>query len=302
MDVTSETFGIILLTMLSASYAAERTLRLNPRYVAAIVGAVLLLLAVSKTHLVLADIGSLVRLRGRELFSPAGIQAFCFDLTKLADAKFTQVLILLVTVYLTLQTFCIPGTVALNAAIGALIGTAAGVPLCVALGTVGASLCYTLSSAVGTKLVEAVDLKLMKGKGVPKLRAQVQKYRSELLVYMLFLRLTPVLPNWLVNLASPIVHVPLKVFAVATCFGIIPQTYLSVRFGAFVAQQRNHPTVAADSHVVSQQVVSIVTTADTLFLCGVAVLIVVLARLKRRFAPSTSVTGSTHEDHRVAVD
>jgi uncharacterized membrane protein YdjX (TVP38/TMEM64 family) len=36
---------------------------------------------------------------------------------------------------------------------------------------------------------------------------------------MLFLRITPLLPNWFVNVASPIVGVPLHIFVLATLVG-----------------------------------------------------------------------------------
>jgi len=36
---------------------------------------------------------------------------------------------------------------------------------------------------------------------------------------MLFLRLTPLVPNWFVNIASPIVGMPIKIFATGTLFG-----------------------------------------------------------------------------------
>lgn len=36
---------------------------------------------------------------------------------------------------------------------------------------------------------------------------------------MLFLRVTPLIPNWFVNVASPIVGVPISTFAIATFIG-----------------------------------------------------------------------------------
>jgi uncharacterized membrane protein YdjX (TVP38/TMEM64 family) len=36
---------------------------------------------------------------------------------------------------------------------------------------------------------------------------------------MLFLRLTPLIPNWFVNLGSPLVGMPYKYFIIASIFG-----------------------------------------------------------------------------------
>lgn len=59
--------------------------------------------------------------------------------------------------------------------------------------------------------------------------SQVAKRREKLLNYMLFLRVTPTLPNTFINLASPIVDVPYHIFFLATFIGLIPAAYVTVR-------------------------------------------------------------------------
>ena len=46
---------------------------------------------------------------------------------------------------------------------------------------------------------------------------------------MLFLRVTPTLPNTFINVASPIVDVPYHIFFLATFIGLIPAAYVTVR-------------------------------------------------------------------------
>jgi hypothetical protein len=58
---------------------------------------------------------------------------------------------------------------------------------------------------------------------------QIAKRRDKLLNYMLFLRITPTLPNLFINLASPIVDVPFHIFFFATLIGLIPAAYITVR-------------------------------------------------------------------------
>jgi uncharacterized membrane protein YdjX (TVP38/TMEM64 family) len=58
---------------------------------------------------------------------------------------------------------------------------------------------------------------------------QVARRRQKLLNYMLFLRVTPTLPNTFINLASPIVDVPYHTFLLATLIGLIPAAYVTVR-------------------------------------------------------------------------
>lgn len=57
------------------------------------------------------------------------------------------------------------------------------------------------------------------------------KRRERLLNYMLFLRVTPTLPNTFINVASPMVDVPYHIFFLATFIGLIPAAYVTVRVG-----------------------------------------------------------------------
>jgi uncharacterized membrane protein YdjX (TVP38/TMEM64 family) len=59
----------------------------------------------------------------------------------------------------------------------------------------------------------------------------VAKRKAHLFNYMLFLRITPTLPNTFINMASPIVGIPYGTFLSATILGLIPATFISVRAG-----------------------------------------------------------------------
>lgn len=62
---------------------------------------------------------------------------------------------------------------------------------------------------------------------------QIAKRREKLLNYMLFLRITPTLPNTFINVASPIVDIPFHIFFLATMVGLIPASYITVRVSFF---------------------------------------------------------------------
>jgi uncharacterized membrane protein YdjX (TVP38/TMEM64 family) len=49
---------------------------------------------------------------------------------------------------------------------------------------------------------------------------------------LLFLRITPLLPNWFVNIACPLVDVPFKYFFLATLIGLVPANCLHISTGA----------------------------------------------------------------------
>nr|KJB37686.1 hypothetical protein B456_006G217400 [Gossypium raimondii] len=135
-----------------------------------------------------------------------------------------QVLVGYCAVYIFMQTFMIPGTVFMSLLAGALFGVLKGVALVVITATAGASSCYFLSKLVGRPLV----ISLWPDK-LSFFQAQVAQRRESLLNYMLFLRLTPTLPNTFINVASPIVDVPYHIFFMATFIGLIPAAFLTVR-------------------------------------------------------------------------
>ncbi|XP_043707491.1 uncharacterized membrane protein At4g09580-like [Telopea speciosissima] len=128
--------------------------------------------------------------------------------------------------YIFMQTFMIPGTIFMSLLAGALFGVIKGLVLVVFNATAGASCCYFLSKLIGRPLVNWLWAEKLRF-----FQAEIAKRREKLLNYMLFLRITPTLPNTFINLASPMVDIPFNVFFLATLVGLIPASYITVRAG-----------------------------------------------------------------------
>ena len=64
-----------------------------------------------------------------------------------------------------------------------------------------------MSKIVGQPLVQKFAPAKM-----AKWRSKVQENKDDLFNYILFLRITPFLPNWFINLTGPLVGVPLSPF------------------------------------------------------------------------------------------
>ncbi|KAG1334670.1 putative membrane protein [Cocos nucifera] len=126
--------------------------------------------------------------------------------------------------YIFMQTFMIPGTIFMSLLAGALFGVVKGVILVVFTATSGASSCYFLSKLIGRPLASWLWPEKLRF-----FQAEIAKRRDKLLNYMLFLRITPSLPNTFINMASPIVDIPFHVFFLATLVGLIPASYITVR-------------------------------------------------------------------------
>lgn len=90
----------------------------------------------------------------------------------------------------------------------------------------GASLCFLMSSTLAKQLVLTKFPALFK-----KFNGMVNKNRHNLFWYMLFLRLTPLVPNWFVNLGSPLVGIPYKYFLGASIIGLMPMNFILMKTG-----------------------------------------------------------------------
>ncbi|XP_014211539.1 transmembrane protein 41B [Copidosoma floridanum] len=158
------------------------------------------------------------------------------------DLYYVQVLMGLFVTYIFLQTFAIPGSIFLSILSGFLFPFPLALTLVCTCSAIGASLCYLLSSLAGKKLVQ----KYCPNKA--KLWAEtVTKHKDNLLNYMLFVRITPLIPNWFINLASPVVGVPLLPFMIGTLFGVAPASFVAIQAG----QTLNKLTSSKDAFPLS---------------------------------------------------
>lgn len=129
-----------------------------------------------------------------------------------------------VAAYAVAVAFSIPGAVVLTLAGGFLFGTAAASVYTVAGATAGAVAVFLAArSALGGLLRERA------GPWVAKLESG---FRENAFSYLLFLRLVPLFPFWLVNLVPAVLGVPLGVYTAATLLGIVPGVVVYASVGS----------------------------------------------------------------------
>lgn len=170
-----------------------------------------------------------------------------------------QVLVGYCMVYIFMQTFMIPGTVFMSLLAGALFGVFKGLALVLFTATAGASSCYFLSKVIGRPIV----FYLWPDKLI-FFREQIARRRTSLLNYMLFLRLTPTLPNTFINFASPIVEVPYHIFFAATIIGIIPASYITVKAGLAIGELQSIGDLYDINSIAAMFLIGILTVMPTL--------------------------------------
>lgn len=81
----------------------------------------------------------------------------------------------------------------------------------------------------------------------------IREHRGHLLNYIIFLRITPFLPNWFINITSPMLDVPLKIFFVATFIGVAPPSFVAIHAGTTLHQ------LSSSSGIVSATSILILT-------------------------------------------
>ncbi len=136
------------------------------------------------------------------------------DLTAFVAAQGGLAVLAYVGVYALAVAFSVPGGTVLTLAGGFLFGTLWGGAYAVVGATLGAVAVFLAArSALGEAL---------RRKARPWIGRLEEGFREHAFSYMLFLRLVPLFPFWLVNLVPAFLAVPLRVYALATLIGIVP--------------------------------------------------------------------------------
>lgn len=129
-----------------------------------------------------------------------------------------------VGVYVIVVALSVPGAAVLTLSGGLLFGGVVGGLAAM----VGASLGSTIVFLIARKALSEYGLRRW-GDRVARIASGL---RADAFHYLLFLRLVPVFPFWLVNLAPALVGVGLGTFVLATMLGIIPATLAYAFVGA----------------------------------------------------------------------
>lgn len=139
--------------------------------------------------------------------------------------------------YILQTALSLPGAAILSLAAGAIFGSLAGTFYAVVAATVGATLAFVVTRYLLRDLV--LD------KFGPKLEGLNRELETRGFNYLLFLRLVPLFPFFLINLAAGLTRLPLRVFVPGTLIGIIPGGFVFVNAGASLATINSLSDVAS---------------------------------------------------------
>jgi uncharacterized membrane protein YdjX (TVP38/TMEM64 family) len=138
-------------------------------------------------------------------------------------------------VYILVVSVSLPGAAFLTVTGGFLFGIAVGATAAVISATIGATLIFLVArTALGEPLLRRVG---------PRANQLARGFRDDAFSYLLFLRLVPAFPFFLVNLVPAFAGVRLGPFVAATAIGVIPGAIVFAVAGAgldsMIAAQKN---------------------------------------------------------------
>lgn len=142
-----------------------------------------------------------------------------------------------ILLYILQTALALPGAIIFSLASGVLFGAMLGTVYAVTAATLGAVAAFLVTRFL---FQEPICKKF--GDRLTKLNGTLEK---EGIHYLLFLRLVPLFPFFLINLGAAVTHMPLRTFFLGTAIGIIPGAFVYVNAGASLASIHSIGDVAS---------------------------------------------------------
>ena len=152
------------------------------------------------------------------------------------DAFIKAHLIVAICAYILLYSLI----VAASLPVAAFMSITAGILFAQMVGTMVAVISGTLGSTVFFLSTRLASKDLLKKKVGPALQKIQEGLEKDSFSYLLSLRLIPIFPFFLVNIAAAVLQLPLRTFVFATLLGIMPGAFVYVSIGVALSESLEH--------------------------------------------------------------
>lgn len=216
---------------------------------------------VTKSLIALIFIGALIAffsLNGQRYLTLDAFQQNREALLDFTNQHYWQALLIGFSLYTAATAFSIPGGVLFSLTMGFLFGRWVGTGMIVISATIGAALVFLAARYLFADMLRA----RLGG----KLREISEGFARDGFNYLLFLRLVPLFPFWLVNLAPAFTGIRLSTYVAATAIGVIPGSFVFANLGQSLGR------IESTAQLVSTE------TLGALALLGVLALVPVLVK------------------------
>ncbi len=172
---------------------------------------------------------------GREELSLAALVRHRMAIDAFVTEHRVLAVLAFIGLYITAVALSVPGALFLTVSGGFLFGLVVGASAAVIGATIGATLIFLVArSALGEALLRRAG---------PRVSQLAQGFRDDAFSYLLFLRLVPAFPFFLVNVVPAFAGVRLAPFVAATALGIIPGSvvyaYAGIGLDSVIAMQKD---------------------------------------------------------------
>ncbi|KQP05427.1 VTT domain-containing protein [Methylobacterium sp. Leaf93] len=193
-------------------------------------------------------------------------------------------------VYIGCVIVSVPASLVLTILSGFLFGAATGAGIALVSATTGAAIVFSIGRGPVSEL--------LLNRAGPRLGCLAAGFRDDAFGYILVLRLLPIFPFWMTNLAPAAFGVPLRTFVLATFLGLAPGAFAYAAAGSAIEDvvAANEAAKAAclasgaDACDEALSLRSLVTVKTLAGLGGLAAFAMLSIGLRRRFARKRSVT------------
>jgi uncharacterized membrane protein YdjX (TVP38/TMEM64 family) len=141
------------------------------------------------------------------------------------------------TLYILQSAFALPGALIFALAAGAIFGALLGTIYAVSAATMGATLCFLAARYLFRDRISARFGERLEGIN--------RELETRGLNYLLFVRLVPIFPFFLINLGAGLTRMPLRTFVIGTSLGMIPGGFVYVNAGASLASINSLSDIAS---------------------------------------------------------
>jgi len=178
--------------------------------------------------LFIAGLVAFFSLGGDQYLSLESIKENRNALLSFTENNYLLAVLLALIIYTVSTAFSIPGGTVLSLVVGFLFGRWVGTAMILFAATLGATLVflaarYLFADAARQKINGGMAAKLING------------FNDNAFNYLLFLRLVPLFPFWLVNLAPAFTPIKVRTYVIGTAIGILPGCFIFANLGQSLA-------------------------------------------------------------------
>ncbi len=162
-------------------------------------------------------------LGGRRWLSFEQLDANRQLLLDLVDRHYGWMVVAATLVYASATALSLPLGIALSVATGFLFGAWVGTAIVVVAATVGSTLAF-----LGARYLFADWARERMG---PRLKRIARGFEDDAFHYMLFMRLVPIFPFWLINLVPAFTPMKIRTFVAGSAIGMLPGSFVFTNLG-----------------------------------------------------------------------